>query len=63
MTKQPRHEVTCPHPECQGKMFIPDDLPAGEYDCICKSLKVRVVWASYLSGERKPYLGIAKEQS
>lgn len=41
-----RHEVTCPHPQCEGTLKIADDLPAGIYECICRGCKIQVDWGA-----------------
>jgi len=37
--------VECPHPDCKGQIKIGSDLPAGVYDCICRTVEVRLEWS------------------
>ncbi len=55
------HECECPHPDCQATLKVTDGVPAGEYDCKCKSCKVRLSWASYIGQAPKPYLTLVEK--
>jgi hypothetical protein len=54
MTKPPPHTVKCPAPDCAAVLRVRDGLPPGEYRCHC--------WATYLGGERKPYVGVVEKR-
>lgn len=56
------HELECPHPDCQGILKMHDGVPAGEYDCKCKSCKVRLSWAYYQGHGYKPYLTLVEKK-
>ena len=51
-----RQEVKCPHPQCDAILKIPAHWPAGEYDCICKTCKVRLSWSTGVNMERRPFV-------
>lgn len=51
-----KHLVKCPHPDCLTELKIGEDLPGGEYQCQCHTCTVKLTWATYLAGGRKPYL-------
>jgi hypothetical protein len=38
--------VECPHPDCRGQIKIGAGLPAGVYDCICRTVEVRLEWSA-----------------
>ncbi len=63
-TDQPTHEVDCPHSDCGTRMRVRGYPPAGEYDCKCKSIKVRLSWSlSAGNFEQKPYLSLVPKES
>lgn len=55
-TQSTVHKIKCPHPECQGLLSVRDNMPSGEYQCICHGCTVKLSWATYLQEGRKPYL-------
>lgn len=57
-----KHLVKCPYPGCDGLLKIGDDLPRGEYQCQCHVCTVKLTWASYLAGGRKPYLTLVDDK-
>lgn len=50
------HKIKCPHPQCEGVMKINQNIPTGEYPCICKGCTVKLSWATYQDRGRVPYL-------
>lgn len=54
-----KHEVPCPHPHCDGKIRVADGLPAGVYDCPCKSCQVRLSWSPYSDRSQPPRVTMA----
>ncbi len=57
------HELKCPHPDCDATMHVRNHLAAGEYDCICGGCVVKLSWATYQQGGRKPYLTLAQPRT
>lgn len=55
-----RYHVPCPHPDCSALIGVADGLPAGEYDCRCRSCKVRVSWTPYADRDSPPRLDLAQ---
>lgn len=55
-------EVKCPPPSCEGTLRIRPTLPGGEHACICRACTVRVGWADYLQGGRRPYVTLVQPQ-
>ena len=61
MTTQPAYpglKETCPHPDCEGVIKIAWALPAGVYDCPCKTCSIRVSWTTYADYTRKVSLSL-----
>lgn len=56
------YEAACPHPDCEATLKVNGALPEGEYDCKCKGCKVRLGWATYMQGGRKPYLTLVTDR-
>lgn len=54
------HELKCPHPDCDGTLRVKDCHAAGEYGCVCGICVVKLAWATYQQGGRKPYLTLAQ---
>ena len=55
--------VKCPRQGCEAQLKIRPSLPAGEYPCICRVCTVRVSWADYLEGGRKPYVSLVRQEA
>jgi hypothetical protein len=54
-----RIEVECPVSGCRGIIPIRPELPAGEYDCLCRAARIHLSWAQYIEApHRRPYLVI-----
>lgn len=62
MTKTPPHTVKCPAAGCDAVLKVRDGLPPGEYKCHCGACSVKLGWATYLGGERKPYVGVVEKE-
>ena len=56
------HETPCPHPDCQHVLRVSDTTQAGTYLCDCKASTVKLGWATYQQGGRKPYLSLAEKE-
>ena len=57
-----KYAVLCPHPDCQKVVTFGDNVPAGEYDCLCKAARFTVSWVTYLSEGRKPALTLVEKK-
>jgi hypothetical protein len=61
MTEVKRHAAPCPAEGCFGVIRIADDLPCGEYPCICHACRVALVWETTATGGRWPALARAPD--
>jgi len=55
------HIVPCPQSGCVAYIRVVDGMPAGEYPCICRAVKVRLSWAPYQERDDPPRLELAKK--
>lgn len=62
MSQATKLQATCPHPECGAKIPVKVDLPAGEYQCKCHAVVVRLSWATYLEGGNRPHLTLVEKK-
>lgn len=51
----------CPYAECDGKIPVSKNIPAGFYDCICHAVRVRLSWATSANFKPVPFLSLATE--
>lgn len=49
----------CPADGCQGTVKVPDDLPAGVYQCPCHTVWLHLTWATMADYRRVPMLSVA----
>lgn len=52
---------TCPHPDCTHDIKLADNMTSGAYLCPCHTIKVRLVWDSYLNEAPKPRFSYWKD--
>jgi hypothetical protein len=55
-------ECRCPNPGCGGVMRVGKSTPGGVYPCVCGACEVRLSWATYLHGGRRPYLSLVEKE-
>lgn len=56
-----KFEAKCPHPDCAAILRIRASTPDGEYECICRSQRVKLTWITSLIDGRYPWLRLADE--
>jgi len=57
-----KYTVECPHPDCTKGIKFGDNVPTGEYDCLCHGCRFTVSWSTFLGGERKPFLALVEKK-
>lgn len=57
------NQIVCPHPDCHevSKNLEPLTHPAGDYDCKCRAIKIRLSWAWSLEKGPYPYVEMVKD--
>lgn len=54
--------VACPYPGCGAPIPVRHNLPNGDYLCRCHTCTLRLGWATYANGERKPYVTLVEKK-
>lgn len=57
-----RPVVECPYPGCGASIPVAQTMSAGDYLCRCHACTLRLGWATYVSGERKPYVTVVEKE-